>query len=92
MQVPDIGTAVTHAIYGTLRKEGLIEAYDVFQNKCFPIIGSDSITSTDRNDSQIAVAAVLKLGSALDRHDGIIHGSILALLIDDVLGFGFEVL
>jgi acyl-coenzyme A thioesterase PaaI-like protein len=38
------------------------------------------------------VIAIVKLGDAADGHAGVVHGGILALLIDDVLGFAYEAL
>jgi uncharacterized protein (TIGR00369 family) len=38
------------------------------------------------------VVAVVQIGASLDGHEGVVHGGILALLIDDVLGFGYEAL
>jgi uncharacterized protein (TIGR00369 family) len=38
------------------------------------------------------VKAIVKLGLAVDGHMGVVHGGILALLIDDVLGFAYEAL
>lgn len=75
MSVPDRAKVSTHVIFGTLlQQSNLIERYDVYQ-------------STD--SSRHMVRGVVKLGGNLDGHPGIVHGGILALLVDDVLGFGF---
>lgn len=42
------------------------------------------------SSSDEVVVATLHLGSSLDGHAGVVHGGILALLIDDVLGFAYE--
>lgn len=68
----------THAIYGSLLKDNLIEEYDVFKNLQF----------SEENDSEVVVAKV-KLGKGLDGHPGIVHGGILALMIDDCLGAAY---
>ena len=36
------------------------------------------------------VVAVVRLGPKLDGHEGIVHGGVTALLVDDVLGFAYE--
>lgn len=95
MNIPSRGTASTHAVYGALSKNGMIESYIVFQNLNFPEVDSDSWSLPQEQDQKsdfITVAAVVKLGRALDGHEGIVHGGILALLVDDVLGFGYEAL
>lgn len=74
MTVPDRGMVSTHIIYGTLLEQNnLIERYDVYRS----------------SSSDNAVRGVVKLGGNLDGHPGVVHGGILALLVDDVLGFGF---
>ena len=45
-----------------------------------------------RNRHDQSVTAVVKLGHGVDGHPGVVHGGILALLMDDVLGFGYEAL
>jgi acyl-coenzyme A thioesterase PaaI-like protein len=35
------------------------------------------------------VKAIIQLGEGLDGHDELIHGGVLALFIDDILGYGF---
>jgi uncharacterized protein (TIGR00369 family) len=88
MDVPTRGTASTHAIYGTLCGTGMIEEYQIFKNI--------QLNHTSENDgvpvtnNEFTVVAYVKLGRSLDGHEGVVHGGILALLIDDVLGFGYE--
>jgi acyl-coenzyme A thioesterase PaaI-like protein len=38
------------------------------------------------------VESIVQLGTALDGHVGTVHGGILSLLIDDLLGYAFEAL
>lgn len=45
-----------------------------------------------RKLSDNTVVAVVQLGRGVDGHPGVVHGGILALLMDDVLGFGYEAL
>jgi acyl-coenzyme A thioesterase PaaI-like protein len=77
MKVPDRGQASTHIIYGTLLpSHHLLQRYDVY-----------------RCTSEMPVRRVrgmVQLGGKLDGHLGVVHGGILALLMDDVLGFGFH--
>lgn len=68
-----------HAIFGTLLGEGMIERYDVYKRPK---------GSTNPN----VVVAHVKLGNQIDGHPGVVHGGILALILDDFLGFGFEAL
>lgn len=98
MDIPERGTATTHAIYGALIGNDMIESYDVFQNVDIPkdLLTSDmwplssASPSSSTKDDEIAVVAVVKLGKSLNGHEGIVHGGILALVLDDVLGFGYE--
>jgi acyl-coenzyme A thioesterase PaaI-like protein len=46
----------------------------------------------DGGDGGIAlVEAVVQFGRAVDGHPGVVHGGILALVVDDVLGFAYPV-
>jgi uncharacterized protein (TIGR00369 family) len=68
--------------------------------------GGDDVTTEERigevdeeaddnnsnSSSAVVVTAIVQLGHRLDGHTGIVHGGILALLVDDVLGFGYEAL
>jgi acyl-coenzyme A thioesterase PaaI-like protein len=95
MIVPDRGKLHSHVIFGTLLAaeqqqqqqdpptNDLIERYEVY--RCtMPADTTDTTSSTTR------VRAVVELGGKLNGHPGVIHGGLLALLIDDVLGFGFR--
>ena len=96
MKIPERGTASTHAVFGSLLKSDMIEAYDVFCNKNIPVDLMTSNSWSDKTslslDDAVTVVAVVKLGNALNGHDGIVHGGILSLLLDDVIGFGYEAL
>ena len=91
MPIPDRGKVSTHAIHGTLFKESCVARYDVYRRKRadhFPptsSIENTTATSTDHAD----VVAIISFGCDLNGHQNIVHGGILALLIDDVLGFGY---
>jgi len=45
-----------------------------------------------KNVKDNSVTAVVQLGRGVDGHFGVVHVGILALLMDDVLGFGYEAL
>jgi acyl-coenzyme A thioesterase PaaI-like protein len=82
MKVPDRALESSHVIYGQLLKENLIESYTAYKL---------STVTSETTGGDVVVASV-KLGGALDGHPNIVHGGILALLIDDILGFGYEAL
>jgi acyl-coenzyme A thioesterase PaaI-like protein len=96
MKLPDRAKVSTHAIFGPLLQSNLIEQYDVYQHRLVevppsfsrqpPEESNDSVSTFQ--DEQDIVTAVVKLGSGLDGHPGVVHGGILALIIDDVLGLG----
>jgi acyl-coenzyme A thioesterase PaaI-like protein len=94
MKLPDRAKAATHAIYGALLQHNLIEQYDVYRVVELPPSVSqqppeDSHDSASTfQDGQDIVTAVVKLAYGLDGHHGVVHGGILALIIDDVLGIG----
>ena len=46
-------------------------------------------TTTDQPEPRELVVADIRIGSKLNGHDGIVHGGILALLIDDAMGYAF---
>ncbi|KAL7560464.1 hypothetical protein ACA910_020507 [Epithemia clementina (nom. ined.)] len=62
-----------------------------FSNTGAPNVASHNHTSSNAvNDRIPLVVAVVRLGHKLDGHVGIVHGGIIALLVDDVLGFAYE--
>uniref|UniRef100_A0A7R9ZHY4 Acyl-coenzyme A thioesterase THEM4 n=1 Tax=Craspedostauros australis TaxID=1486917 RepID=A0A7R9ZHY4_9STRA len=75
MPLPARGVLETHAVFGLLHDDDLIEQYDIYRN-------------TDPNDAT-AVVGVVQFGKRLDGHPGIVHGGILGLVLDDIFGFGF---
>lgn len=77
MPLPARG-AETHAIFGSLAGRGKIEAYEVYRRPSF--------------SSQEVVVARVVFGDAVDGHPGVVHGGILSLVFDDLLGFGYEAL
>ncbi|CAJ1930615.1 unnamed protein product [Cylindrotheca closterium] len=76
MEVPDRTPEDKHAIFDLLLGNNMIEKYEVYKRPT---------GSTDDN----VVIAHIAFGEHLDGHTGIVHGGILSLMFDDLLGFGF---
>lgn len=76
MKVPDRTPEDKHAIFDLLLGKKMIEKYEVYKRPT---------GSTDGN----VVIAHIEFGEHLDGHPGIVHGGILSLMFDDLLGFGF---
>ena len=96
MPIPNRGKVSTHAIHGTLFKECCIGRYDVYRRKQRERDAGTVITSIDSTEGMSThinenadVVAIVTVGSDLDGHNKIVHGGIIALVIDDVLGFGY---
>ncbi len=79
MPLPERGFHQGHAIFGVLLGENMIESYDVYRR-------------LDGSIDQNIIVAHVKLGNRIDGHPGVVHGGILSLIFDDVLGYGFEAL
>jgi acyl-coenzyme A thioesterase PaaI-like protein len=86
MPIPDRAKAETHAIYGALLKANCIERYEVYRARRQSQI-ADAITASA--EALPNVVAVVTVGSHLDGHSQIVHGGIIALIVDDILGFGY---
>lgn len=79
MAIPERGFHEGHVIFGVLLGENMIESYDVFKRP------------EGSNEENVIIAHV-RLGNRIDGHKGVVHGGILSLIFDDVLGYGFEAL
>ena len=99
MKTPERGVA-EHAIFGTLNGDTLIESYEVFKptktaSKGRQLQQTTTTTTTnddnDNGDDNVLIAYV-KFGSHLNGHTGVVHGGILSLMFDDIMGFGYEAL
>jgi len=92
--MPDPATVMipSHAITGALLKEHYIEAYRIYcSNKAS---GQERETTAQRTTeaaraTEPQIVALVRVGTQVDGHEGIVHGGIIAILIDDVLGYGF---
>lgn len=69
----------SHVIFGHLLQPNLLERYHVYKR-----------INKDNTPSQEIVLADIKLGERLNGHEGVVHGGVLALLIDDTMGYSFE--
>lgn len=70
-----------HAV-STLHKQGLIEVYTLYT------IPAPLPTTPIPQDKQPITVAIIKVGRKLDGPVGKVHGGIVALLFDDVFGYG----
>lgn len=79
----------SHAIAGALLKEHHIEAYRVYQ--ATPDFSKTVLERTIAacQTTKPQVVGLVRVGTQVDGHQGIVHGGILAMLIDDTLGYGF---
>ena len=93
MPLPARAEESTHAIFGALLKKDFVEFYRVRRlAAAAAAVSAGTTTTTPGRRMPPVVVADAKLGRALDGHPGVVHGGVLALLIDDVLGFGYEAL
>jgi uncharacterized protein (TIGR00369 family) len=77
--VPQSVLESSHIIYGQLLQDDLVESYRVYRK-------------LHRTENDPVVVGAVQLGTSLNGHEGVVHGGILALLLDDILGFGFYAL
>ncbi|CAB9510632.1 Thioesterase superfamily [Seminavis robusta] len=73
----------SHAV-GQLLQPGKIERYEIYKKK-------NAAPSMDAKDLHV-VTALVDFGDSLDGHPKVVHGGILALVLDDVFGFSFGAL
>ena len=80
--MPDPATVMvpSHAIAGALLREHHIEAYRIYQHNTH---------QSSNSQGQPQVVGLVRVGTRVDGHEGIVHGGIIAMLVDDVLGYGF---
>jgi len=77
----------SHAIVQLLQPHKL-ECYELYRHVINTAKAAPISTSSIPSSSHV-VTALVRVGGALDGHPGIIHGGILALLLDDIFGFAF---
>ena len=95
VKIPERGTMKEHAIFGTLWGDTMIENYRVYRPKTNNA-ASNSTTTTVKDENRPSTAtehrapvlvAYVKFGSHLNGHSGVVHGGILSLMFDDIMGF-----
>lgn len=89
----------THAIFGSLMKEGLIERFNLYK---LVHVGNESNadgvkeeewnanTNTNTNGSKKKkelIVSDIRIGKNLNGHKGIVHGGIIGLLFDETFGW-----
>lgn len=93
MTLPPRADLSSHIIFGTLLNTDLIERYEIYKDlKLFDHnidANEKNINSNKNSNIDNIVRAVITYGKSLDGHKGIVHGGILALTIDDIMGFAF---
>lgn len=73
----------SHAIHGALRAPGLIERFNVYR--------AFKNNNMARSEGQALVIADIRFGSGVNGHTGIVHGGIISLMFDDLMGYGYGV-
>eukprot|EP00551_Chaetoceros_affinis_P005639 CAMPEP_0203677068 /NCGR_PEP_ID=MMETSP0090-20130426/27003_1 /ASSEMBLY_ACC=CAM_ASM_001088 /TAXON_ID=426623 /ORGANISM="Chaetoceros affinis, Strain CCMP159" /LENGTH=347 /DNA_ID=CAMNT_0050543857 /DNA_START=44 /DNA_END=1088 /DNA_ORIENTATION=+ len=99
MEEPPRSMVESHAIFGPLKKKGHVERYNVYRlvpnDVDADVIdvgdkrGSNNSEKDEEQKQEIAVADI-RFGKYLNGHDGIVHGGIISLLLDDAFGWGYE--
>lgn len=96
VNLPTRAQSTSHAIFGNLLQPNLLESYHVYK-RVHPSTTTATTTTTSSSsggggeDAEL-VLAVVQLGHNLNGHEGVVHGGILALLLDDAMGFAYEAL
>lgn len=91
MEIPPRAEESSHVIFGhLLQQPNLLQGYEIYRRAHEnATASSDSGNANETNESSPLVVAKVQFGNSLDGHPGIVHGGILALMLDDVMGFGF---
>lgn len=88
----------SHAIYGSLLGDGLIESLEIYRkrgvkkkNRTDSSTSSSSSSSRQQPSGSAAVVVCdVRIGGRLTGHEGIVHGGIISLLFDEVMGWAYE--
>jgi acyl-coenzyme A thioesterase PaaI-like protein len=91
MEIPPRAEESSHVIFGhLLQQPDLLKRYEIYRRVAPKTKNAscDSNGANGANDSPLVIAFV-DFGHSLDGHPGIVHGGILAMMLDDVMGFGF---
>lgn len=76
----------SHAVFGALCGDGMIERYNVYRR-----VNLEEKQQQSPSTRELTVVD-LKLGSRLNGHGGIVHGGIISLLFDEAMGWAYECL
>jgi len=79
----------SHAVFGALLDDGLIERFNVYQR--VSATGAKQLEHSASSKREMVVADI-KLGTRLNGHGGIVHGGIVSLLFDEAMGWAHECL
>ena len=74
-----------HPIYGYLKSQNRIESMRIYNCR------NATIHSSSGSKLPVCIC-LIKLGPYLEGHQGIVHGGVLSMLIDEVIGLGCEAL
>lgn len=95
MREPSRNFSESHAIFGALRKPGHVERYITYRRVPVPNSLDDTsknengVVSVDTTSSEVCVSDI-RIGEQLNGHNGIVHGGIISLMLDDAFGWGYE--
>jgi acyl-coenzyme A thioesterase PaaI-like protein len=106
LPVPDRALQPNHAVFGALMgpsRSDAIVSYQVYQLSPIAVDNNEDKTTVRSNDEALVtidggggdhlalVEAIVQFGRGVDGHPGVVHGGVLALVVDDVLGFAYGV-
>jgi acyl-coenzyme A thioesterase PaaI-like protein len=92
MAEPPQNFAESHAIFGALRKPGYVERYTAYRRVHVASTKDieDMQTGPCSTKNQEVCVADIRIGKDLNGHEGIVHGGIISLMIDDTFGWGYQ--
>eukprot|EP00533_Pseudo-nitzschia_delicatissima_P009133 CAMPEP_0116084930 /NCGR_PEP_ID=MMETSP0327-20121206/4058_1 /TAXON_ID=44447 /ORGANISM="Pseudo-nitzschia delicatissima, Strain B596" /LENGTH=167 /DNA_ID=CAMNT_0003575895 /DNA_START=162 /DNA_END=665 /DNA_ORIENTATION=+ len=75
-----------HAIHGALLQDTMLEKYEVYQPKGFVAPSG----AAEEPINLLVLLAKVDFGTHLNGHGGYVHGGIMSLMFDDVMGWGCD--
>uniref|UniRef100_A0A7S4I0M3 Acyl-coenzyme A thioesterase THEM4 n=1 Tax=Odontella aurita TaxID=265563 RepID=A0A7S4I0M3_9STRA len=81
----------SHAVYGNLLGDGLIERLDMYRRRNAKGLAAISPTRETEESRRAVVFCDARMGDRLTGHEGIVHGGILSLIFDEIMGWAYEV-
>jgi len=76
-----------HAIFGALRKPGHVERFDAYRR--VRVSSATEGSNSNEFESVEICAADVRIGEKLNGHDGIVHGGIISLMLDETFGWSY---